>query len=252
METGHQRIFLKQMATSCLRSITPMSCRYLMHRSWRAARAWLTVLSLGAVSMIASPAFATPSSVLGLQTTPIITPQIERRVLKEQRLDDESMAIAVRGGVIGLTDFGSSGTVAAQLSYHWNEHFYLAADVAQAKAGLTSFEKLSGAAPLLTDAQREWRFIGAQLGYVLLPGEVFVGSDFAMNSAWSLFAGGGSVDFAGDSVFAAQFGSQFRLYVTDYLAIDLVVTDYVFETSILAEQKTDHNLSMMLGAAWYF
>jgi hypothetical protein len=40
--------------------------------------------------------------------------------------------------------------------------------------------------------------------------------------------------------------------VTDYLAIDLVVTDYVFETSILAEQKTDHNLSMQLGVAWYF
>ncbi len=252
METGHQRIFLNEMAASRRRSVRPMSCRQLRHRLWRSARSWLALLSLGAVASIANPVLAAPSSLLSLQTAPTITPQIERRVLKEQRLDDESMAVAVRGGVLGLTDFGSSGLVAAQLSYHWNEHFYLAADIAQAKAGLTSFEKLSGAAPLLTDAQREWRFIGAQLGYVLLPGEVFVGRDFAMNSAWSLFAGGGSVDFAGDSVFAAQFGSQFRLYVTDYLAIDLVVTDYVFETSILAEQKTDHNLSMQLGVAWYF
>ncbi len=200
---------------------------------------------LGTSLLMASASYA--------QQQPLkIEPEIERNPVKQAKLDDESFALAVRGGLLSLNDFGSSGLAAAQLSYHINEDFYLGFDYAKAKAGLTSFEKLSGAAPLLTDEQRQWQYYGAQLGYVLLPGEVFLTSNYAMNSAWSIFLGGGNVDFAGDTVFALQAGSQFRVYLTDWIAADLVVADYVFETSVLAEQKSQHSLSLALGVAVYF
>lgn len=181
-----------------------------------------------------------------------VEPQIEQNIISEDVLDSENWLLGIRAGVINLEDFGSSGLIAAQLTYHINEDFYLSAEYAQAKAGKTSFEELSGAAPLLTDSERQWRYYGAQLGYMLLPGEVFLSRDYAMNSGLSLFVGGGNVDFAGDTVFALQLGSQFRLYATDWLALELTFSDYIFETTLLARSKTTHNLALGLGVAVYF
>lgn len=181
-----------------------------------------------------------------------VEPDISQSSISENVLDSENWLLGLRGGMINIEDFGSSALGALQLSYHINEDFYLSAEYAMAKAGRTSFEELSGAAPLLTDSEREWRYYGAHVGYVLLPGEVFLNRNYAMNSGLSVFAGGGNVDFAGDKVFALQLGSQFRLYATDWLALELTFSDYIFETTILARSKTTHNLSLALGVAVYF
>lgn len=193
---------------------------------------------------------------LGLVVLPAVAQQVEPDIsqssISEDVLDSENWLLGVRAGVLSIEDFGSSAIAAVQLSYHINEDFYLSAEYALAKAGRTSFEELSGAAPLLTENERQWSYYGAHLGYMLLPGEVFLSRDYALNSGLSLFAGGGNVDFAGDKVFAVHFGSQFRLYATDWLALELTFSDYVFETTILARSKTTHNLSLALGMAVYF
>ncbi|KUM54584.1 outer membrane beta-barrel domain-containing protein [Rheinheimera sp. EpRS3] len=181
-----------------------------------------------------------------------VEPDINQSSISENVLDSENWLLGLHGGMINIEDFGSSALGALQLSYHINEDFYLSAEYAMAKAGRTSFEELSGAAPLLTDSEREWRYYGAHIGYVLLPGEVFLNRNYAMNSGLSVFAGGGNVDFAGDKVFALQLGSQFKLYATDWLALELTFSDYIFETTILARSKTTHNLSLALGMAVYF
>ncbi|WP_052750225.1 outer membrane beta-barrel domain-containing protein [Arsukibacterium sp. MJ3] len=204
---------------------------------------------VSSLMLLSSQAFAQQQTVGDAAR---IEPEIAQSAVTPAQLDTENVVIALRGGAIAIEDFGSSALVALQLSYHINEDFYVSAEYAQAKAGLTSYERLSGVAPLLTDSEREWRYYGAELGYVMLPGQVYLGRDYAINTGWSLFAGAGNVDFAGDKVFAVKVGSQLRLYLTDWLALDLVVNDYVFETTILAESKTTHNLNVALGVAVYF
>jgi outer membrane beta-barrel protein len=194
--------------------------------------------------------------VLSLSSAAVIAQQVEpdipRDAVSEDILDSENWLLTAKAGVLSIEDFGSSALTALQLTYHINEDFYLSAEYAMAKAGRTSFEDLSGAAPLLTDSEREWRYYGGHLGYVVLPGEAFLSRDYALNSGLALFAGAGNVDFAGDKVFALQVGSQFRLYTTDWLALELTFSDYIFETTILARSKTTHNLSLALGMAIYF
>jgi outer membrane beta-barrel protein len=194
--------------------------------------------------------------ILSLHSVAVLAQQVEpdipRTVVSEQVLDSENWLLGGRAGVLSIEDFGSSALVALQLSYHINEDFYLSAEYAIAKAGHTSFEELSGAAPLLTESEREWRYYGGHLGYMVLPGEVFLSRDYALNSGLSVFIGGGNVDFAGDKVFALQLGSQFRLYATDWLALELTFSDYIYETTILARSKNTHNLSLALGVAVYF
>lgn len=181
-----------------------------------------------------------------------VEPDIPRQVVHENVLDSESWMLGLRGGVLSIEDFGSSAIASAQLAYHINEDFYINAEYAAAKAGTTSFEELSGAAPLLTDSERKWSYYGAHLGYVILPGEVFISSNYAMNSGLSVFVGGGNVKFAGDNVFALQLGSQFRLYTTDWLTLELTFSDYIYQTTVLAQNKNTHNLSLALGLAIYF
>lgn len=181
-----------------------------------------------------------------------VTPDIERKVITQSVLDSENWSFAISAGALSIEDFGTSSLLSANLAYHINESWYLSTQFAMAKAGLTSFEQLSGAAPLLTDSQRNWRFYGAQLGYVLLPGQAFLTENYAYNSGLSVFVGGGNVQFAGDNVFAVQLGSQYRLFITDWLAADLSVTDYIFETTILANSKTNHNLAVSFGISVYF
>ncbi len=194
--------------------------------------------------------------ILSLHSVAVLAQQVEpdipRTVVSEQVLDSENWLFGGRAGVLSIEDFGSSALVALQLSYHINEDFYLSVEYAIAKAGRTSFEELSGAAPLLTESEREWRYYGGHLGYMVLPGEVFLSRDYALNSGLSVFIGGGNVDFAGDKVFALQLGSQFRLYATDWLALELTFSDYIYETTILARSKNTHNLSLALGVAVYF
>lgn len=186
------------------------------------------------------------------QSSVRIEPQIQRAAVDEAKLDDESTFVSVQAGLISLNDFGSSALVKAQLGYQISEDFYVTLDYAKAKAGLTSFEKLSGAAPLLTDAQRNWTYTGASLGYVLMPGEVYFGSQTAFNSRWAVTLGGGSLDFAGDKVFAISAGTAYQVYLTDYLAADIQVSDHMYETTLLAETKTQHSLALSLGVSFYF
>lgn len=194
--------------------------------------------------------------IAGITSTTVqaqqVAPDIARKVINENRLDSENWSVTVSAGLLSIEDFGSSSLLSAQLAYHITEDWYLGTQVAIAKAGLTSFEELSGAAPLLTDSQRKWQYYGGQLGYVVLPGQGFLSENYAFNSGLSLFVGAGNVKFAGDNVFALQLGSQFRLFITDWLATELTVTDYIFETTILAKTKTSHNLAVSVGITVYF
>ena len=128
---------------------------------------WITSgVLVASIMLVSSPALAQQSAADSAR----VEPSILQSDVIPPTLDTENFVVALRAGALAIEDFGTSGLAAIQLSYHINEDFYLSAEYAQAKAGLTSYERLSGAAPLLTDSQRQWRFYGAELGYVVLPG----------------------------------------------------------------------------------
>ena len=68
--------------------------------------------------------------------------------------------------------------------------------VGTSDAGLSSFERLSGGAPLLTDSERQFTYYNLGFGWNALPGEIFLGGERAYNSAVYLTLGAGSTRFA--------------------------------------------------------
>jgi outer membrane beta-barrel protein len=182
----------------------------------------------------------------------VIDPEVERREIKEPKIDREDFEIGAYAGVMGIEDFGSNVSYGVRLAYHITEGFFMEATVGQSEGGLTSFEVLSGGARLITDSERMLTYYNLNVGYNILPGEVFLGEGRAYNTNLYLIAGLGSTTFAGDDRFTVNFGAGYRFLLTDSVALHLDFRDHLFDIDLLGEEKTAHNLEGHLGFTVFF
>jgi len=182
----------------------------------------------------------------------VIDPQVERREVKEPAIDREDFEIGAFVGIMGIEDFGSNVSYGVRLAYHMTEGFFVEGTVGQSKGGLTSFEILSGGASLITDSERTMTYYNLNLGYNILPGEVFIGEGRAYNTNLYLIAGLGSTRFAGDDRFSVNVGAGYRFLLTDAVALHLDFRDHLFDIDLLGEEKTAHNLEAHLGFTVFF
>jgi outer membrane beta-barrel protein len=177
---------------------------------------------------------------------------VERRQIFDDLLDTENFEVGIQAGMVSIEDFESSGWLGAHIGYHITEDFYLKARYGQAKGGETSFEKLVNSAPLLTDDQRKLSYYGLNIGYNLLPGEIFFSKNLVFNSVFSVELGAGSTEFAGDEQFTVNVTANYRVFINDWVAWDIGMSDYIFDTQVTGASKTTHNLNFVTGLAIYF
>ncbi|MGQ8366912.1 outer membrane beta-barrel domain-containing protein [Glaciecola sp. 1036] len=182
---------------------------------------------------------------------PEIDPGVERRSIDEFDIDSENVEIGIFAGVINIEDFGSDVLLGARLAYHINENFFVEASYGQATAGETSFEVLSGGAPFLTDDQRDYVYYDLSMGYNL-NGEVFFSENWVFNSDFFFTLGAGNTEFADDERFTISAGAGYRLLVTDYLSVRFDVRDHVFNSDIIGEEKSVHNLTFTMSVSFFF
>lgn len=182
----------------------------------------------------------------------VIDPQVERRDIREPGIDSENFEIGAFAGVMSIEDFGSDLVYGARLSYHITEGLFVEGTVGQSEAGLTSFEELSGGAPILSDSDREFTYYNLSLGYNLFPGEVFLGEGRAFNTSLYLIGGLGSTRFAGDDRFTVNVGAGYRFLISDWMALHIDFRDHMFDTDLLGKEKTVHNFEAHLGATVFF
>jgi len=180
----------------------------------------------------------------------VIDPEVERREIKEPAIDREDFEVGAFAGIMSIEDFGSDTVYGVRLAYHVTEGFFVEAMVGRSEAGLTSYESLSGDARLFDD--RALSYYNINLGYNVLPGEVFVGEGRAYNTNFYLVAGLGSTNFADDDRFTVNFGAGFRFLLTDSVAFHLDFRDHLFDIDILGDEKTTHNLEGTFGVTVFF
>jgi outer membrane beta-barrel protein len=182
----------------------------------------------------------------------VIDPDVERREVKEPAIDREDFEIGVFAGIMSIEDFGSDVSYGVRLAYHITEGFFVEGTAGMSRAGLTSFEILSGGARLISDSERDLIYYNLNLGYNILPGEVFLGEGRAYNTNLYLIAGLGSTTFAGDDRFTVNVGAGYRFLLNDAVAIHLDFRDHLFDIDLLGEEKTAHNLEGHLGITVFF
>ena len=182
----------------------------------------------------------------------VIDPEVERREVKEPKIDREDFEVGPFVGIMSIEDFGSDVSYGLRFAYHITEGFFVEATAGMSRAGLTSFEVLSGGARLISDSERDLIYYNLNLGYNILPGEVFLGEGRAYNTNFYLIAGLGSTTFAGDDRFTVNVGAGYRFLLNDSVALHVDFRDHLFDIDLFGEEKTAHNLEGHLGVTVFF
>jgi outer membrane beta-barrel protein len=182
----------------------------------------------------------------------VIDPEVARRKIKVPKIDSTNVELGANFGALSVEDFTTNNVYGLTAAYHVTEDFYFQAAYGRAKAGRTSFETLGGNIQLLTPDERRFTYYNLSLGYNFLPGEVFIGRNHALTSAFYLLGGIGSTKFAGDQRFTVNFGAGFRVLPTDWLAIHIEAQDFVFQSDLLGEDKLTNNIGAVIGATVFF
>ena len=183
---------------------------------------------------------------------PVIEPELDRRDIGVAKIDTEDFEVGIFAGQISVEDFGVNTVAGATFAYHITEGFFVELGAGRADTSLTSFERLSGAAQLLTDDEREYTYYNLSLGYNIFPGESFLGRNRALNTALYVIGGVGKTNFAGDDRITVNIGVGLRLMPLDWLAIHANVRNQIFDIDLLGQEKTAHNLAAHIGLTFFF
>lgn len=206
----------------------------------------LTVVScLGNTDAISAEADKTIDSVL-------IKPNIQRQAFDEALIDGEDFELMLFGGFISIEDFGVNALLAFKLNYHVSEALFLQLTLAQSEGGKTSYEVLSGGAPLLTPAERELQYYSINVGFNLLPGEGFWSEQTAYNTAFYLSAGIGNTEFAGNDRHTINYGAGYRFLLNDAITLNTEFRNNVFDVDVFGSNKSINNLEFIVGLGWFF
>jgi outer membrane beta-barrel protein len=182
----------------------------------------------------------------------IIEPQVNRRAVKTPKIRAKDVELGAYFGALSIQDFGTNPIYGVRAAYHVSEDIFLEGFLARSKAGTTSLQDVFPNITVVSDAGRRFTYYDINLGYNVLPGEIFLGRGHAFNSQLYVTVGMGDVKFAEKDQFAINFGVGDRLLITDWLALHLDVRDHVFETDLTGRVKNVHNIEATLGLTTFF
>jgi len=182
----------------------------------------------------------------------LIEPQIERTEFDESLIDSDDFEIAVYGGYLAISDFETEFVTGIKLGYHVSEDFFVQASYGISEVGETSFERLSGGAPLLSDDEREAEYYLVMLGFNLFPGEAFATDSTTFNTVFYLAAGVGTTQFAGDDRFTIAYGVGHRTLFADGFSLDIEMRDLIMEQDIFGTEESTNNLEFTVSVNLFF
>jgi outer membrane beta-barrel protein len=186
------------------------------------------------------------------EDTGLIEPQIERTEFDEAQIDSDDFEIAAYTGYLAIEEFNTDFVVGIKLGYHVTEDFFVQASYGRGEVGETSYERLSGGAPLLSQSEREVEYYLIALGFNLFPGETFVTDSTTFNTVFYISGGVGTTTFAGDDRFTIAYAVGHRTLFADGFSLDIEMRDLIFEQDIFGTEETTNNLEFTVSLNLYF
>ena len=183
---------------------------------------------------------------------PIVQPQVDRRVVKTPKIKAKDFELGAYYGALSIEDFGTNPIYGATGAYHVTESIFLQGAVARSKGGTSSLEEVFPQITVLGESGRQFTYYDLDVGYNILPGEVYLGKGRAFNTALYAVVGMGAVKFAETNHFALNFGVGERVLITHWLALHLDVRDHIYESSLFGTQKNTHNIEATLGLTVFY
>lgn len=182
----------------------------------------------------------------------VIDPEVVPREIKPVAIDTEDFEFGAYVGMLAIQDFDADVLYGIRAAWHFSENFFFEANYGSSKGDLTSYEELSGGAPLFEDSERDYTFYDVNLGWNALPGEVFVFDKYAVKSDFYVIGGAGNTEFLDDNFFTLTIGAGYRLLMNDWVTWRVDVRDHIFDRDAFGQNETTNNLELSTGITFFF
>jgi outer membrane beta-barrel protein len=202
-------------------------------------------------ALLAAALAATSAAALGADppaanTDQVVVPQVDRRDIGVPKFPSNDFEMGLFGGTYATQNFGTSFVYGVRVGYHITEDFFVEGAYAQTKVSDELFRQILPGGVFATQSEK-LSYYNASVGYNILPGEIFIGSRRARPSQLFIVAGVGSTKFADQRrpTFNAGFG--YRVYLADWIALQLDVRDHMFSLDLLGKRQSTQNIELTGG-----
>lgn len=181
---------------------------------------------------------------------PVIDPDIGRREIVVPRIDTENYEVGAFAGVFSVEDLESHPIYGIRAAYHLSEDFFVEGEYGRSEVS-DQIRRTIGQ-PFFPNKTETLDTYGINIGYNLLPGELFLGSQRAVSTTMYLLGGAGDTRFNNEHYLTYNLGMGVKLLPTDWLSVRLEMRDRIWESDLLGKDKITHNFEATLGLAAFF
>jgi outer membrane beta-barrel protein len=236
-----------RFASHCLSRLAPRAglCSGLLPRLLPCLLASLLWLGLAPAAPAATPAGeAEPLDQ-------VIVPQVLRQPVALPRIPSRDFEVNLMLGTYATQNFGASLVKGLRLGYHLNEDFFAEASYGSTRVSDANYRQVLPGG-LLAGGEAGLSYTQLSLGWNVLPGEVFVGSQRALASAVYLIGGLGSTRFDSQRLQTAHAGLGLRVLLGRGFAVRVDMRDHLYELDLLGRRQSTHNLELGSSLSYLF
>jgi outer membrane beta-barrel protein len=209
---------------------------------------WLLTTALAtplAIAQATTPAEQKPAN------EQVIEPKVERRDVKLPKFPSKDWEFGLFGGTYATENFGASAVGGLRVGYHISEDIFVEGVLAQTKVSDETFRQILPGGVFVNKTET-LRYYNLSVGYNVLPGEVFIGSNRAKATAIYVIGGIGSTDFVDQKRQTFNFGLGVRLMLADRWALQVDMRDHIFSLDLLGKRQSTQNLELTGGLTFFF
>jgi outer membrane beta-barrel protein len=181
----------------------------------------------------------------------VVVPQVDRRDIEKPKFPSNDFEIGLFTGTYATQNFGSSWVYGARIGYHITEDFFVEGVYGQTKVSDELFRQILPGG-IFTEEHEKLSYYNFSVGYNLFPGEIFVGGRRARPSQFYLVGGVGSTKFDQQTRPTFNVGFGYRVYLADWIALQLDLRDHVFSLDLLGKRESTQNVELTGGLTVYF
>ena len=218
----------------------------------RATAATLATACVLALMMHVEARAADGPVAAGSDTTDqVIVPQVERREVHKPKYPSNDFEIGLFGGSYSSQNFGTSFNWGGRLGYDITEDFFVEATYGRTKVSDKEFRNILPGG-IFTAEQEKLKYYDLSLGWNFLPGEIFIGKNWAKASTMYAIGGIGSTSFDSQRMQTWNFGLGAKLFLADWVALRADVRDHIYTLDLLGKRSSTQNPELTLGFAFFF
>lgn len=210
-----------------------------------------TLATAGVLALLAHGSARAADAPAADTSDQVIVPQVERRDVHKPKYPSNDFEIGLFGGTYSSQNFGTSGAFGARLGYDITEDFFVEATYGVSKVSDKEFRQILPGG-IFTAEQEKLKYYDLSLGWNFLPGEIFIGKNWAKASTMYAIGGVGNTSFDSQRMQTWNFGVGAKLFLADWVALRADVRDHIYTLDLLGKRSATQNPELTLGFAFFF